>query len=91
MSKPGLSLETGASVILRDFINQHMAQFAWVLQADMLASRAVVATYIDGLAGAAALAIQGGLGSREEVIALTEKTLREAIERDLQHLARGRH
>jgi len=90
MSKPpGLRIESAASVILRDTIQQHMGVFAHVIRTDRAAGQSVAAAYIDGLAGAAALVIAGGHGSRADVIETTIKTLREAINRDLQHLARN--
>ena len=83
-----LRIETAASVVLRDTIQQHMANFAYVIRTDRAANAGVVAAYVDGLAGALALTIAGGHGSRTEVIDMTIKVLRDAIDRDLRHLVR---
>lgn len=85
---PGLRIESAASVILRDTIQKHMQIFAPVIRMDRAAGQSTVAAYIDGLAGSVALVVAGGHDSRMEVIEVTIKTLREAIDRDLQHLAR---
>ena len=84
----GMRLETAASVVLRDAIVRHMEQFAYVIRRDRACNAAVVAAYVDGLAGATALTIAGGHGSREQVIEAVVKSLRLAVDRDLQHLAR---
>jgi len=84
--KPGLRIESAASVILRDTIGQHAQIFAHVMLSDTIASRSVIAAYVDGLAGAMALAIAGGRGSREEVLSSTISSLQNAVERDLRHL-----
>lgn len=86
----GLRIESAASVILRDTIVKHMATFRHVIENDKAANQAVVATYIDGLAGAVALTIRGGWGSSGEITDATINKLRGAIARDLQHLTRGR-
>jgi hypothetical protein len=86
--KPGLRIESAAGVTARDMIEKHLATFAYVIRADRLASRSTVAAYIDGLAGAVALTIAGGHGSRSEVVEATIKTLCESIDRDLKHMAR---
>jgi len=85
--KNGLSIESAASVALRDIIQNHMQNFALVIRTDKAASRSTVAAYVDGLAGAVALAIAGRHGSREDVVGLTIAQLIEAIDRDLKHLA----
>lgn len=87
-TKPGLRIESAASVTARDMIQQHMHAFAHVISADRVASTSVVAAYIDGLAGAVSLAIAGRQASKSEVIEATIVGLRKAIDRDLQHLAR---
>lgn len=84
----GLRIESAASVTARDMIQQHMSAFAHIIRTDHAAGRSVVAAYIDGLAGAAALTIAGG-HSRTDVIEATVAKLREAIDRDLGHLARS--
>lgn len=84
--KPGLRLETAASVTLRDTIIKHMHAFGHVIKHDRLTGRAVVSAYVDGLAGAMAFVIAGGNGSRDEVTAATLRELHDAIARDLAHL-----
>jgi hypothetical protein len=86
--KPGLSLETASSVIARDFIKKHMAQYHHVIRTDKLAGRAVAAAYIDALAGTLALVIAGG-ESKDDVLETVRHTLRASVERDLKHLRRG--
>jgi hypothetical protein len=90
MTKPGLNIESAASVTARDMISKHLHTFAHVVQTDRVASQSTVAAYIDGLAGVVALTIAGGQGSREDVILATMEKLREAINRDLVQLARRR-
>jgi len=85
----GLKIETAAGIIIRDAIRKHTATFAFAIQRSRHAGKDVVAAYIDGLAGAMALAIAAGHGSREEVVNATLAKLREALDRDLQHL--GKH
>lgn len=85
--KPGLRIESAASVTLRDSILKHMAVFAHVIRRDRAANASVVAAYVDGLAGATALTIAGGHGPRTEVIDAVIKSLRQAIDRDLVHIA----
>jgi len=84
--KPGLRMESAASIVLRDVITQHMRVFSHVIHGDRIASQSVVAAYIDGLAGALALTIAGGHGSVEDVICMTTNKLANAVTRDLQHL-----
>lgn len=83
--KPGLTLETAASVILRDSIQRHMAQFAHVIRTDRATGQAVAAVYIDGLSGALALTVAGG-EDLEQVLSTVRDTLRAAVIRDLRHL-----
>lgn len=87
--KPGLRIESAASVTLHDTLQRHMQVFAHALRADKAASTSTVGVYISGLAGAVALAVAGGFGSREEITERTMATLRDAIDRDLRHLARN--
>lgn len=84
--RPGLRIETAAGVTARDLVTQHLAAFQWAIRNDRLSAQATVAAYVDGLAGATALAIAGRHGSRDDVIEATIKQLREAISRDLKHL-----
>jgi hypothetical protein len=86
--KPGLRIESAASVTARDMIQKHVNIFAHVIRTDRAAGQSTVAAYVDGLAGVAALTIAGGHGSRADVIEATVARLREAIDRDLRHLAR---
>lgn len=83
----GLRIETAASVILRYQITQHMERFGVVIRRDRACNAAVVAAYVDGLAGATALTIAGGHGPRTEVIEAVIKSFRTAVDRDLSHLA----
>jgi hypothetical protein len=84
----GMKIETAAGVMLRDAIRKHMATFARLLRKSRPCGQDVVAAYIDGLAGAMALTIVGGHGSKEDVINATLVKLREAINRDLQYLGK---
>lgn len=86
--KPGLRIESAAALMARDMIQNHMRVFTHVIRTDRVASQSTVAAYVDGLAGAVALTIAGGHGSRDEVIKGTICALQEAIARDLQHLVR---
>lgn len=85
----GLKIETGAAVTLRDAVRKHMVTFATTIRLSRLASASVVAVYVDGLAGAMALTIAGSHGSKEEVVNATLVKLREAVDRDLQHLEKS--
>lgn len=85
--KPGLRQETAAALTLRDTITQHMQVFGHVIRADRKVSQDVVAAYIDGLAGAIALTVRGGHGSRDEVVAATILKLQKNVTRDLAHAA----
>lgn len=85
---PGLRIESAASVVLRDSIVKHMHVFGDVIKRDRAAGQSVVAAYIDGLAGAIALVIAGGHGSREDVVKSSNVELFKAIDRDLKHLTR---
>lgn len=84
--KPGLRIETAASVTARDMISQHLGAFALSIRRDRMANSATAAAYIDGLAGVVALTIAGKHGSRTEVVEATIASLRNAIDRDLRHL-----
>lgn len=86
--KPGLRIESAASVTLRDTIVAHMRAFSHVVRHDRAAGQSVVSTYIDGLAGAVALVIAGGHASKEDAIYETVRTFKDALERDLKHLQR---
>lgn len=87
--KPGLRIESAASVTLRDTIAKHMEIFSHVIRADRVAGQSVTAAYVDGLAGAAALVIAGGHGSKDEVTGQLVTLLRTCIERDLRHLRKN--
>jgi hypothetical protein len=90
MTRPGFSIESAASITLRDTITKHTHAFAHVIKADRAASQSTVSAYIDGLAGAAALTIAGGHGSREDIVDAVIAKLREAVDRDLRHLGNVR-
>jgi hypothetical protein len=85
----GLSIESASSIIARDMIQKHMHTFGHVLRTDRAAGQSTIAAFADGLAGATALAIAGGLGAKREVIDAVVAKLRDSIERDLKHLGRG--
>jgi hypothetical protein len=85
----GLKIETAASVTLRDAMRQHMQNFYFVIRSSRPTGQAVVAAYIDGLAGAVALTIAGGHGSKDDVVNATVTKLREAVDRDLRHLGKS--
>lgn len=72
--------------MLRDYVRKHMAQFQPTIRNNRATSQAVVAAYVDGLAGAVALTIAGRQGFRTEVIEATIKLLRDCIDRDLKVL-----
>ena len=80
-------IQSAASVVLRDEIQLHMKIFAPTIRHDRVAGQSVTAAYVDGLAGAVALVVAGGHGSRSDVVEATIKSLREAIDRDLTYLA----
>lgn len=87
--KPGLRIESAASVTARDMITKHVGVFAHVIRTDRAASQSTASAYIDGLAGVVALTIAGGQGSRADVIAAVTTKLIAAIDRDLRHLGRA--
>lgn len=87
--KPGLRIESAASVLARDMITKHIGTFAHVIRQDRVANQSTIAAYIDGLAAVVALTIAGGHGSRPDVIAATTLKLMDAVDRDLKHLRRG--
>jgi hypothetical protein len=82
----GLKIEVAAGIVARDQISKFFVQFAMSVRMNRQAARAVTAAYVDGLAGAVALAIQGRHGSKRDIVETTVRQLREAIERDLKHL-----
>ena len=84
--KPGLRIESAASITLRDTITEHMRVFSHVIRHDRAAGQSVTAAYVDGLAGAAALVIAGGHGSRDEVMQQLIALLQKNVDRDLRHL-----
>ena len=85
----GLKIEHAAGVTLRDAIRKHMAAFSYTIRRGRHVGQDVVAAYIDGLAGAMALTIAGSHGSKEEIVNATLAKLREALDRDLQHLGKN--
>jgi len=84
----GLKIETAAEIVTRDMIRQCMDRFALTVRASRTASTGVVAAYIDGLAGAMALTIAGGHGSKDDVVKAVVTKLRECVDRDLTHLGK---
>lgn len=86
--KPGLRLETAASIIARNFICDHFTQYGAVVRRDKITAQAVTLEFVTGLAGACALAIAGGHASKDEILNVTIATFREYVDRDLQHLGR---
>ncbi len=82
----GLKIETAAAFTLRDSIRQHMQSFYFAIRESRPSGQAVVAAYIDGLAGAVALTIVGSHGSKDDIVNATVTKLREAVDRDLRHL-----
>jgi hypothetical protein len=84
----GLSIESAASVTLRDTLGSHMRTFSHVIQFDRVAGKSVHAQYVNALAGAMALMIAGGQASKDDLIAVTTAKLVECIERDLRHLGK---
>ena len=84
--KPGLRVETAASVIARDMIHDFMGKFALAIRRDRHTSATTTAAYIDGLAGCIALTVAGKHGSREEVVAAVLDKLNDAVNRDLRML-----
>lgn len=85
--KEGLRFEAACSIIMRDTIEKHMHTFALTIRRDRVAGQAMLAAYIDGLAGNIALVVAGGHGSRDEVLESVTEKLRDAVNRDLRHLA----
>jgi len=86
--KPGLSIESAASVILHKTILDHMHTFSHVIQHDHAAGKSVHAEYVNALAGTMALMIAGGQCSRDDIIAGTATKLIECLERDLRLFGR---
>lgn len=84
--KDGLKIETAAGVVARDLVRQHFEKFSFTIRRSRPAGQAVVAAYIDALAGAMALTIASGHGSLDEVTTATLASLRDAVARDLRHL-----
>jgi hypothetical protein len=88
MNKPGLSIESAASVILHDAIEKHMHAFSETIMRDRAAGKSVHAEYVNALAGTIALMIVGGQANRDEIIAGTAEKLIECLERDLRMLGK---
>ena len=84
--KPGLRLETAASVLVRTFVLDHMAKFFAILRNDRASGKAVHAEYVSALSGTIALMVSGGQGSKEDILAATYLKLREDVDKDLRHL-----
>lgn len=86
--KDGLRVEAACTVVARHGVRQFFDTFGFAVRTDRLAGQGTVAAYIDALAGAMALTVAGGHDSKEEIVNATVLKLREAVERDLQHLKR---
>lgn len=84
--KDGLRVEAACGVIARDGVAQFFKIFGLTVRTDRAAGQSTVAAYIDALAGAVALTVAGGHGSKEEIVNATIVKLRVAVERDLHHL-----
>lgn len=84
----GLSIESAASVTLRDAVLTHMRTFGHAIRADRAAGKSVHAEYVNALAGTMALMIAGGQAAKDDIIAATHAKLVECIERDLKHLGK---
>lgn len=89
MSKPGLSIESAASVTIRKTIRDHFRIFSYVIGKDHAAGKSTHAEYVNGLAAVIALMIAGGQGSKDDILNATAAKLRECVERDLQHIRRS--
>jgi hypothetical protein len=85
----GLKIETAAGVTLRDAIRKHMASFALTISENRYTGGAVIMAYVDGLAGAMALAIAANHGSKEEIVNATLVKLRDSLDRDLWYLGKN--
>lgn len=86
--KPGLRVESAASVTIRDTMHKHLSVFAHVIRTDRVAGKSTHAEYVNGLSGVIALLVAGGHGSKEDVLNGTIEKLREYVDRDLRHLGR---
>lgn len=75
-----------ARAMSRDWLKNFIACFAPAIRRERVTGQTASAAMVDGLAGVTALIIMGRHGSKDEVIAATVASLREAIERDLAHL-----
>lgn len=87
--KPGLRIESAASITARDMITRHLQTFAHVIRGDRAANQSTMGVYIAGLAGVVALTVAGGHGSKSDVVDAAVKALRDAIDRDLKHLRKN--
>lgn len=74
--------------VARDWIKNFNAAFVNSIVKERATAQAASAAMTDGLAGIAALAIASGHGSKAEIVEATVKSLRDAIDRDLMHIAR---
>lgn len=84
--KPGLRIETAASVTARDMIAKHIHAFKFAIKTDRGAGQTTTAAYVEGLAGVMALVIAGGHGSRDEVVAMVCERLGAEVNKVLQAL-----
>ena len=86
--KPGLRIETAASVTAQNMIRDHLGKFAPAIMRDHGVAKSVHAEYTSGLAGVIALLIASGQGSQEDVFNGTIEKLREYVARDLRFMGR---
>jgi hypothetical protein len=84
--KPGLRLETAASVTIRDTMRDHLQTFTPVIIRDHAVGKSVHAEYLNGLAGVIALLVVGRHVGKEDVFNATVAKLREYVDRDLQYM-----
>lgn len=85
----GLRVETAASVVLKQTMEQYFHAFAHVINQDRAAGKSVHAELTSALAGCVALMIAGGHGSIDDLMGGTVSKLREFVDRDLRHIASG--
>jgi len=82
--KPGLRIETAASVMAADMMAQHLKTFKNVIQNDRHTNGAVIAAYIEGLACVVALTVAGRHGGYWEVMASVDERLRDEVDKILK-------
>lgn len=85
-NRPGMNLETAASIVLRDTIHEYFSQFAFVIRGHRDVATSVISEFRNGMAGSIALAIAGGHASKDDILAAEFAKLKEYVERDLSRL-----